>query len=135
VIGYALILQHCREELQAELKKQEAWAGIDNARSVVCLFVLIQDLQYNKSDKKRSIMATGKANFDLYLYAQRRQLPDKYYKVFASTLDTINANRGSAGLYPAVFKRYVVPMKERGLEKTGKLPKDLTRVEFKVVKD
>ena len=73
---YALVLQHCPEELQAELKNQEAWPGIDDARSVVRLLVLIQDLQFNKSDRKWSIMATVKADLDLYLCAQggwRRQ--------------------------------------------------------------
>ena len=55
--GYTLVLQHCPEELQADLKNQEVWAAIDDARSVVRLIVLSRDLQYNKSDRKRSVMA------------------------------------------------------------------------------
>ena len=57
VKGYTLVLQKCLEELQAKLKNQEAWAGIDNKRNVVCLLVLICNLHYNKSDCKRSIVA------------------------------------------------------------------------------
>ena len=68
--GYALILQHYPEELQAELKNQEVWASINDARSVVWLLTLIKDLQYNKSDRKRLIMATVEADFDLYLCVQ-----------------------------------------------------------------
>ena len=120
------MIQHCPEELQAELKNQEARAGIKDTRSVVCLLVLIRDLQYNKSDKKWSIMSTSEVDFDLYLCVQRRQLPDKYYKVFLSPVDTINASSGRAGLHPVVFKQPVLLMKEKEMEKTGKALKDLT---------
>ena len=50
--GYALVLHHCPDELQSELKNQEALAAINDARGAVRLLVLIRDLQYNKSDKK-----------------------------------------------------------------------------------
>ena len=69
------------------------------------LLVLIKDLQYNKSDKKRLIMATVEADFDLYLCAQGSVTTDEYYKTFTSTVDTINANGGNAGLHPSVFKK------------------------------
>ena len=42
--GYALVLQHCPNKLQAKLKNQEAWAAINDARSVVRLLVLIRAL-------------------------------------------------------------------------------------------
>ena len=64
--GYSLVLQHCPDELETELRNQEAWANIDAARSVVDLLILIRDLQYNKTDRKRSIMATVQAYFELY---------------------------------------------------------------------
>ena len=66
-------------------------------------------------DKKRIIMATIKADNDLYLYAQPWQFLGKYYMIFASTVDTINTNVGRAGFYPIVFKRYFVPMKDKGM--------------------
>ena len=44
-------------------------AEINNTRSVMCLLILVRDLQYNKLDRKRSIMATVEADFDLYSYA------------------------------------------------------------------
>ena len=68
--GYKLVLQQCPEELQAELNNQEAWVVINDARSVVRLLILIRDLQYNTYDRKQSIMATVKTDFDLYLCAQ-----------------------------------------------------------------
>ena len=40
---YALVLQHCPEEFQVELKNQEEWVAIDNAMSVVRLLILIPD--------------------------------------------------------------------------------------------
>ena len=64
--GYSLVLQHCLGELETELRNQEAWAKIDAARSVVDLLILIRDLQYNKTDRKRSIMKAVQADFDLY---------------------------------------------------------------------
>ena len=103
--GYALVLQHCPKELQAELKNQEAWAAIGNKMSVMRLRLLIRDLQYNKSERKWSVMATVEADFDLYLCAQGGKTTDEYYKIFVSTVDTINANGGNAGLHPSVFKK------------------------------
>ena len=32
----------------------------------------------------------------------------------------INANGGTAGLHPSVFKKYFQPMKDRGVEDLGK---------------
>ena len=124
--GFALVLQHCPEELEAELRNQEAWELISHHRSVVDLLVLIRDLQYNKSDRKRSIMATVEADFDLYSCAQGKQSTDEFYKVFQSTVDTINANGGRAGLHPAVFKRHFPICKEQELLKTGKALSALT---------
>ena len=80
-------------------------------------------------------MATVDSDSDMYSYAQRGQSPDEYYKVFSSTVKTINANGGRAGLHPAVFKRHFVPMKEKGVEKTGKPLQDLTPAELAVVED
>ena len=33
-IGYSLVLQNCPDELETELRNQEAWAKIDAARSL-----------------------------------------------------------------------------------------------------
>ena len=35
---------------------------------------------------------------------ERNQSTDAYYKVFTSTVDTINANGGMAGWHPKIFK-------------------------------
>ena len=105
--GYNLVLQHCPPELEAELRNQDAWTDIDDKRSVVGLLILIRDLQYNKTNRKRSIMATVEANFELYAgYQKKNQSIDDYYKVFTSTVDTINANGGQAGFHPVVFKKH-----------------------------
>ena len=97
------MLQHCPAELETELRNQDAWAAIDTARNVMALLILIRDLQYNKSNKKKSIMASVQADFDLYTCSQEKsQSTEDYYKVFTSTVDTINANGGEAGLHPAV---------------------------------
>ena len=64
--GYNLVLQHCPAELEAELKNQDDWGEVENTRSVVRLLTLIRDLQYNKTNRKRSIMATVEADFELF---------------------------------------------------------------------
>ena len=53
-------------------------------------------------------------------------MANEYYKIFTSTVDTINANGGGTGLYPTVFKRYLVTMKNTGVEKVGQLLAKLT---------
>ena len=121
--------------MQAELKNQEAWAAIDDMRSVVWLLILIRDLQYSRSNRKRSIMATAKADFDLYSCAQGGRTKDEYYKIFASTGDTINANGGNAGLHPSVFKKDVQPMKDKRVEESGKELSALTSGELKAIEE
>ena len=74
------------------------------------LLVLNRDLQYNKSDRKRLIMTTVVADFDLYLCVQGGKTTDEYYEIFTSTVDMINANGGNAGLHPSVFKKYFEPL-------------------------
>ena len=56
-------------------------------------------------------------------------------KFNASTVDTINFNDGSVLLHHTVFKRHVVPMKEKGVEKTGIPLEDLIPDELKMVED
>ena len=116
---YALVLQHCPKEFQAKLNKQEVWAAINDPTGVVRLIVLIRDLKYNKSGRKRSIVTTVKADFDLYSCAQEGKTTDEYYKIFVSNMDTINANGGSTGLHPSVFKKYLALMKDKGFGGVG----------------
>ena len=75
----------------------------------MALLILIRDLQYNKNDRKKSIMVSVQANFDLYICSQEKnQSTEDYYKVFTSTVDTNNANGREAGLHPAVYKRHLI---------------------------
>ena len=81
--GCKLVLQHCPAEMEAELKNQDDWGAVKNMRSVVRLLTLIRDLQYNKTNCKRSIMATVEAVFTLFSGCQKKyQSTDAYYKVF-----------------------------------------------------
>ena len=66
VNGYNLVLHYCPAELEAELKNQDAWGEVEDTQSVVRLLTLIRDLQYNKTDRKHSIMATVEADFELF---------------------------------------------------------------------
>ena len=70
--GYNLVLQHCPAELEARLKNQDAWGEVEDTRSVVRLLTLIRYLQYNKTDRKRSIMATVEADFELFSRCQKK---------------------------------------------------------------
>ena len=55
-----------------DLKNQDAWGEVEDTRSVVRLLTLIRDLQYNKTDCKRIIMATVEANFELFARCQKK---------------------------------------------------------------
>ena len=69
--GYYLVLQHFQKDLEAELRNQDSWKTAEDARSVIAILLLIQDLSFKKTDRKRSIMATVEADVDLYLGMQR----------------------------------------------------------------
>ena len=50
-------------------------------------------------------MATVEADFELFAGCEKKnQSTDACYKVFTSTVDTINANGGMAGWHPKLFK-------------------------------
>ena len=99
------MLQHCPAELEAKLKNQDAWGEVKDTRSVVRLLTLIRDLQYNKTDHKRSIMAMVEADFELFAgFQKKNHSTDAYYKVFTLTVDTINVNGGMTGWHPKLFK-------------------------------
>ena len=59
----------------------------------------------------------------------------KYYNIFASTMDTINANGGTAGLHPIRLENYFQPMKYRGVEDPGKELTALTPYELEAIKE
>ena len=69
--GYSLVLEHCPNELEAELRNQDAWEQVEAKTSVVGVLILIRDLQCNKTDRKGIIMATVEADFDLYSCVQK----------------------------------------------------------------
>ena len=66
------MLQHCPAELEVELKNQDAWGEVEATQSVVRLLTLIRELKYNKTDRKRSIMATFEADFELFSRCQKK---------------------------------------------------------------
>ena len=99
------MLHHCPADLEAELKNQDAWGEVEDTRTVVRLLTLIPDLQYNKTNRKCSLMATVEADFELFAGCQKKnQSADAYYKVFTLTVDTINVNGEIAGWHPKLFK-------------------------------
>ena len=110
------MLQHCLKELDAELRNQDSWKTAEEERSVIAILLLIRDLYFNKTDRKRSIMATVEANADLYLGTQRPdQSTDEFYKTFTTQVDTINANGGSVGLHNGVYNKHMFALWDRDL--------------------
>ena len=89
------MVQHCPKDLEADLRNQDSWKTAEDARSVVTILLLIWDLSFNNTDRKRNIIATAEADADLCLGTQRLdQSMDKFYKIFTAQVDTINANGG-----------------------------------------
>ena len=104
------MLQHCPKELEAELVKQDSWKTAKYARSVITILLLTRDLSFNKTDRKKSNMSTVEANADLYLGTKwPDQSTDKFYKMFTAHVETINANRESAGFHNGVYNKKIWP--------------------------
>ena len=64
-----------------------------------------------------------------------RQDGDEYYKIFATTVDTINIISSNAGMHPSVFKKYFKPLKERGVKELWMELAELTPAELKTIKE
>ena len=97
------MLQHCLKELEADLRNQDSQKTAEDVISVITILLLSWDLPFNKTDRKRSIMATVEADAGLYLGTQRPyQITDEFYKTFTAQVDTINANGGDAGFHNGV---------------------------------
>ena len=75
------MLQYCPKEIEAELRNHDSWKTAEDARSVIAILILIRVLSLNKTDRKRSIMATREADADLYLGTHwPDQSTDEFYK-------------------------------------------------------
>ena len=67
-------------------------------------------------------MATVEADADLYLGMQwPDQSTGKFHKTFTAQVDTINANRGSAGFHNSVYKKHMLALWDRDLVATDSL--------------
>ena len=77
--GYYLVLQNCPKELEADLRNQNSWKTEEYVRSVIAVLLLIRDLSFNKTYRKRITMATVEADADLYIGTQRpNQIMDEF---------------------------------------------------------
>ena len=114
--GYYLVLQHCLKELKADLKNQDSWKTAEDARSFIASLLLIWYLSFNKTDRKRSLVATVEADADLYIGTKRPdQSTDEFYKTFTTQVDTINANGGRAGFHNGVYNKKMLGLCYRDL--------------------
>ena len=112
--GYYLVLQNCPKELEADLRNQNSWKTEEYVRSVIAVLLLIRDLSFNKTYRKRSIMATVEADAGLYIGMKRLdQSTNKFYMTFTAQVDTINVNGGSAGFQQrCVQQTHVGPLEQ-----------------------
>ena len=98
------------------MRKQDSWKTEEDARSVIAILLLIQNLYFNKIGRKRSIMSTVEADTNLYLGTQRPdQSSDEFYKTFTAQVDTINRNGGSAGFHNGVYNKHMLALLDRDL--------------------
>ena len=89
---------------------------MEDARSVIAILLLIRDLYFKNTDRKRSIMATVEADADMYLGTQRPdQRTDEFYKTFTAQVDTTNMNRVSAGFHNGVYNKHILAFWDRDL--------------------
>ena len=112
--GYSLVLQHCPPELMTELNNIDSWPITEDKRSFVVVLKMIRDIEHNVKQRKQNIMSTGENNSELYLkYQESTQSINEFYKVFNTTIDTINVHGGQAGYHPQVYKNHLVEIKDK----------------------
>ena len=89
---------------------------MEDVRSVIEILLRIQDLSFNKTDRKRSIIVAMEADADLYLGTQRPdQSTDKFYRTFTAQVETIDANGGSAGFHNGVYNKHMLDLWDKDL--------------------
>ena len=113
------MLQHFPDKLQAELKNHTMWEGIDDTRRVVSLLILTRTHNTTSWIENGASWQQSMVDFDVYLCVQRERTINKYYKIFTSTVETINTNGGNVELHLAVFKRHFTLIKDKGMENMG----------------
>ena len=134
------MLQHCLKELKAELWNKDSWKTEEDMRSKIAILLLIWDMNFNKTDRKMSIMANVEADADLYLGTQRPdQSTDEFYKTFTPQVDTINAHRGRSGFHNGVYNKNMLALWDRDLVNTDLLaamiPTEKTTLENRLQKE
>lgn len=68
---------------------------------------MIQDIAHNVKQRKQSVMLIADNNSELYLKSQWDMPPQTYFKIFSTTVDTINAHCGQTGCHLKTSERHL----------------------------
>ena len=118
---FAIVLQHCPEDLVQRLKSKDSWLEVNLGKDVISLTQMIRDLAHLHDDTTQGTMAIVASDMALYTtYMSKSELPVVFYRIFQANVDTINTHGGCAGRHPELVTQHITRlMFERNLAPDG----------------
>ena len=114
---FAIVLQHCPEDLVQRLKSKDRWTTINTGKDVISLTRMIRDLAHAHDDTTQGTMAIVASDMALYTtYMSKSETPVSFNRTFQANVDTINTHGGCAGRHPELVTQHITRlMSERRL--------------------
>ena len=108
---YNLVLQHCPNYLEAELRNHTKWDATELAQDAIFLLGIIRDVTLNLKESRQGTMNFVKCDVKLKTTAQSgNETTDEYYKVFGACRYMVNAHGGESGHHKQMFEDCLVAM-------------------------
>ena len=117
---YNLVLQHCPNYLEAELRNHTKWDATELAQDAIFLLGIIRDVTLNLKESREGTMNFVKCDVELKTTAQSsNETTNKYYKVFGTRKDMVNTHGGEAGHRKHMFEdRMAATLAEKGIPRS-----------------
>ena len=118
---FAIVLQHCPEDLVQRLKSKDSWLEVNLGKDVISLTRMIRDLAHAHDDTTQGTMAIVSSDMALYTtYMSKSESPVMFNRTFQANVDTINTHGGCAGRHPELVTQHLAHlMFERNLAPDG----------------
>ena len=105
---YAIVLQHCPDDLVQRLKSKERWPDTNAGKDVITLTCMIDDLAHAHNDTTQGTMAIVASDMALYTtYMSKSESHVMFNYTFQANVDTINTHSGCAERHPELVTQHL----------------------------